>query len=38
VLRIVESDVNGAFLWIEDPLQPPIPSWDEPVAAQPWQS
>jgi NAD(P)-dependent dehydrogenase (short-subunit alcohol dehydrogenase family) len=38
VLRIVESDVNGAFLWIEDPLQPPIPSWDEPGAAQPWQS
>ena len=27
VLRILESDVNGQFLWIEDPLQTPIPSW-----------
>ena len=22
VLRIIDNDVNGAFLWIEDPLQP----------------
>jgi NAD(P)-dependent dehydrogenase (short-subunit alcohol dehydrogenase family) len=27
VLEILESDVNGQFLWIEDPLQKPIPSW-----------
>lgn len=36
VLRTIESDVNGRFLWIDDPLQPPIPSWDEPAEAQPW--
>lgn len=28
VVRIIESDVNGQFLWIDDPLRPPIPSWD----------
>lgn len=28
VLDIIESDVNGHFLWIDDPLQTPIPSWD----------
>jgi NAD(P)-dependent dehydrogenase (short-subunit alcohol dehydrogenase family) len=37
VLRVVEGDVNGAFLWIDEPLQAPIPSWEEPVAAQPWR-
>jgi NAD(P)-dependent dehydrogenase (short-subunit alcohol dehydrogenase family) len=37
VLRIVDSDANGRFLWIEEPLQPPIPSWEEPKASQPWQ-
>ena len=26
-LDIVESEVNGRFLWIDDPLQTPIPSW-----------
>ena len=29
VLRIVESDVNGQFLWIDEPLRAPIPSWGE---------
>ena len=29
VIDIIESDVNGRFLWIDDPLQVPIPSWDE---------
>ena len=29
VLDIIESDVNGRFLWIDDPLQTPIPSWGE---------
>ncbi len=28
VLRIVESDVNGRFLWIDEPLRKPLPSWD----------
>jgi NAD(P)-dependent dehydrogenase (short-subunit alcohol dehydrogenase family) len=28
VLRIVESDVNGRFLWIDEPLRTPLPSWD----------
>lgn len=28
VLDILDSDVNGRFLWIDDPLQTPIPSWD----------
>jgi NAD(P)-dependent dehydrogenase (short-subunit alcohol dehydrogenase family) len=27
VLDILESDVNGQFLWIDEPLQPAIPSW-----------
>jgi NAD(P)-dependent dehydrogenase (short-subunit alcohol dehydrogenase family) len=27
VLRIIEQDENGRFLWIEDPIQAPIPSW-----------
>jgi NAD(P)-dependent dehydrogenase (short-subunit alcohol dehydrogenase family) len=31
------ASVNGQFLWIEDGLQAPIPSWDEPVSKQPWQ-
>ena len=29
VIDIIESDVNGRFLWIDDPLQTPIPSWGE---------
>jgi NAD(P)-dependent dehydrogenase (short-subunit alcohol dehydrogenase family) len=29
VLRIVESDANGRFLWIDDPIQAPIPSWGD---------
>lgn len=40
VLRVMGpdcDDVNGRFLWVEDPLQPPIPSWEEPVATQPWR-
>jgi NAD(P)-dependent dehydrogenase (short-subunit alcohol dehydrogenase family) len=38
VLRIITDEVNGAFLWIDEPLQPPIPSWAELVPARPWQS
>jgi NAD(P)-dependent dehydrogenase (short-subunit alcohol dehydrogenase family) len=29
--------VNGQFLWIENGLQAPIPSWDEPTHTQPWR-
>jgi NAD(P)-dependent dehydrogenase (short-subunit alcohol dehydrogenase family) len=29
VIDIIESDINGRFLWIDDPLQAPIPSWGE---------
>lgn len=31
VLRLVSEEagsVNGRFVWIDDPIQPPIPSWD----------
>jgi NAD(P)-dependent dehydrogenase (short-subunit alcohol dehydrogenase family) len=41
VLRLVsdpEGRVNGRFLWIDEPLQAPIPSWEEPAAAQPWRT
>lgn len=36
VLDIIASDVNGRFLWIEDPLQPAIPSWDDGEPEPPW--
>jgi len=28
---------TGKFLWIEDPLQSPIPSWGDAAGAQPWR-
>ena len=31
VLRLISEEagsVNGRFVWIDDPIQPPIPSWD----------
>ncbi len=31
------ADVSGRFLWIEDGLQSPIPSWGEPGELQPWR-
>ncbi len=40
VLRLTSdegADVNGRFCWVEDPLQPPIPSWGEPGETQPWR-
>jgi NAD(P)-dependent dehydrogenase (short-subunit alcohol dehydrogenase family) len=37
VLGIADSDVNGRFLWIDEPLQAPIPSWGERAASQPWR-
>ncbi|MBX3028884.1 MAG: SDR family oxidoreductase [Chloroflexi bacterium] len=30
------GDTNGRFCWIDDPLQAPIASWDEPVDERPW--
>ncbi|HVF11187.1 MAG TPA: SDR family oxidoreductase [Abditibacteriaceae bacterium] len=39
VLRLTEdaaASVNGQFLWIEDPLQAPISSWEDTANAQPW--
>jgi NAD(P)-dependent dehydrogenase (short-subunit alcohol dehydrogenase family) len=30
VIRIIGSDENGRFLWIDDPIQPPVPSWVDP--------
>ncbi|MBV8395506.1 MAG: SDR family oxidoreductase [Actinobacteria bacterium] len=38
LLRIVESDVNGRFLWIDEPLQPPLPSWGEDGGLRPWNA
>lgn len=31
------ASVSGQFLWIEDGLQAPIPSWGEPTTTQPWR-
>ncbi len=39
VLEIVSpayDGINGRFLWINEPLQAPIPSWEDPVDARPW--
>jgi NAD(P)-dependent dehydrogenase (short-subunit alcohol dehydrogenase family) len=36
-LRIVDGDMNGRFLWIDDPLQPPSSSWGEDASRQPWE-
>jgi NAD(P)-dependent dehydrogenase (short-subunit alcohol dehydrogenase family) len=40
VLRLASDEaagITGQFLWIEDALQPPVPSWSDPSAAQPWR-
>jgi NAD(P)-dependent dehydrogenase (short-subunit alcohol dehydrogenase family) len=37
VLRILDSDVNGRFLWVDEPLQSPSPSWDDGAELQPWR-
>jgi NAD(P)-dependent dehydrogenase (short-subunit alcohol dehydrogenase family) len=31
------SGVTGQFLWIDEPLQKPIPSWGAPADARPWK-
>lgn len=38
VLRIVDSDVSGRFLWIDEPLQPSIASWDDGDKELPWSA
>jgi NAD(P)-dependent dehydrogenase (short-subunit alcohol dehydrogenase family) len=40
VLRLASDEgagTNGRFLWIENPLQSPIPSWGEASGNQPWR-
>jgi len=37
VLRLMGEKVNGQFLWIDEPLQAPIPSWGEAGGQQPWK-
>lgn len=39
VLRLTSDAggaTNGTFCWIDDPLQPPIDSWDPPTDDRPW--
>jgi hypothetical protein len=39
VLEIVSPShdaINGRFLWIKDPLQAPIASWENPTDSRPW--
>jgi NAD(P)-dependent dehydrogenase (short-subunit alcohol dehydrogenase family) len=39
VLRLTSDaggETNGAFCWIDDPLQAPIDSWDPPTDERPW--
>ena len=39
IMKLVSDDsanINGEFLWIENPLQPPIASWDKPIESPPW--
>jgi NAD(P)-dependent dehydrogenase (short-subunit alcohol dehydrogenase family) len=41
VLRLTSdesADINGRFCWVDDPLQPPIPSWEDPAPTQPWRT
>jgi NAD(P)-dependent dehydrogenase (short-subunit alcohol dehydrogenase family) len=40
VLRLASDEaaaVNGQFLWIENGLQAPIPSWGDSAGTQPWR-
>ncbi len=39
IMKLVSDEsanINGRFLWIDNPLQAPIESWDEPVESPPW--
>lgn len=40
VLRLTSdaaADINGRFCWVDDPLQAPIASWEDPAPSQPWR-
>lgn len=37
VLQIIAGNSNGEFHWIDDPLQPPIPSWTVEGSQLPWK-
>jgi len=36
LVNIKSNEINGKFCWIENPLQSPIPSWEDLNEAQPW--
>ena len=39
ILKLVSNEsagINGRFCWIDNPLQEPIPSWDDPTDERPW--
>ena len=39
IMKLVSDEsanINGEFLWIENPLQEPIVSWDKPIESPPW--
>ena len=39
ILKLVSDEsaaINGRFCWIDNPLQEPIPSWDDPTDERPW--
>jgi NAD(P)-dependent dehydrogenase (short-subunit alcohol dehydrogenase family) len=39
VMKLISEEsahINGQFLWIDNPLQPPVASWDKPVDSPPW--
>ncbi len=38
LMRNEAASLNGRFLWIEDGLQAPIPSWGDPLETLPWQT
>lgn len=39
ILKLVSDEsaqINGRFCWIDNPLQAPIDSWDDPTESRPW--
>ena len=39
ILKLVSNEsagISGRFCWIDNPLQEPIPSWDDPTDERPW--
>ncbi len=37
IVSLSHDGVNGRFLWIKEPLQAPISSWEDPVGVPPWE-